>query len=148
MCRFPEKNNHVDSVQSKAIVISFLKPCLRAIKLALKGPPTPTGEGFRSINVRIRKEFNLFAIAGQHMANPTALLLPSAMMAHHCDVNLIGDLSDEMQLLKCSQWQAPGRTISCGHLYHQVRHCADKNLQRGNNTKKLIESIVRRDPNK
>ena len=35
---------------------------IRRTKLALKGPlTTPVGEGFRSINVRLREEFELFA---------------------------------------------------------------------------------------
>jgi len=35
---------------------------IRKTKLALKGPlTTPVGDGFRSINVRLREEFKLFA---------------------------------------------------------------------------------------
>ena len=35
---------------------------VRRTKLALKGPlTTPVGTGFRSINVRLREEFELFA---------------------------------------------------------------------------------------
>ena len=89
---FPGKNSQVNSVRSKTMVIPFPKPRLRAAKLALTGPlTTPTSEGFRSINVRIREELNLFAIAGHNIANPTTLLLASAMRLDHGDLNLLGD---------------------------------------------------------
>jgi isocitrate/isopropylmalate dehydrogenase len=75
-------------------------------KLALKGPlTTPVGGGFRSINVRLREEFQLYAnlrpahtlapggreavhgsapdIAGKGLANPTALLLAAGLMLDH-----------------------------------------------------------------
>jgi isocitrate dehydrogenase (NAD+) len=56
---------------------------IRRTKLALKGPlETPVGKGFRSVNVALRKEFDLYA-----NVRPTLSLVPSRR--HYDDLDLV-----------------------------------------------------------
>ncbi len=66
---------------------------LRLTRLGLKGPlTTPVGSGFRSVNVALRKEFDLYAnvrpaktVLSGGKANPSALLLAACMMLDYLE---------------------------------------------------------------
>ena len=75
---------------------------IRKNKIAIKGPiTTPIGEGFNSVNVSLRRHFNLYANFRPVVSYPISLFLASALILHlnlgHRAKSLRGAVRDALQ---------------------------------------------------